>query len=298
MNSSWQPRAFVQRFFVALLVTAVFTAGGIGMAYWVAADKIDSAKTAKFAPDTLDDVGRGEPANFLIIGSDTRSFIDNATDEEHFGDPSEQTGQRSDTIMIAHIDPDTETGLLVSFPRDLWVDIPGKGPGEAQLGVQRRSAAGRRHDQAELRHPDQPLPRDRLRRLPQHRRRDRDGADLLPDTGARHPDRARHPGGGMPAPRRRDGAQLRAVAVLRVLREREVARRRLVRPRPHLAAAVLHPLARQRGGEVGIPQLHEDQRHHQQDRRQHHPRPRLSDSPTSSRSRRPSGRSIPESSRW
>jgi LCP family protein required for cell wall assembly len=127
MNSSWQPRAFVQRFFVALLVTAVFTAGGIGMAYWVAADKIDSAKTAKFAPNTLDDVGRGEPANFLIIGSDTRSFIDNATDEEHFGDPSEQTGQRSDTIMIAHIDPDTETGLLVSFPRDLWVEIPGKG---------------------------------------------------------------------------------------------------------------------------------------------------------------------------
>ena len=55
MNSSWQPRAFVQRFFVALLVTAVFTAGGIGMAYWVAADKIDSAKTAKFAPDTLDE---------------------------------------------------------------------------------------------------------------------------------------------------------------------------------------------------------------------------------------------------
>ena len=130
MSTSWQPRAFFQRFLVALLITAVFTAGGIGMAYWVAADKIDSAKTAEFEPDTLEDVGRGEPANFLIIGSDTRAFIDNETDEEHFGDPTEQTGQRSDTIMIAHIDPDTETGLLVSFPRDLWVDIPGKGSGK------------------------------------------------------------------------------------------------------------------------------------------------------------------------
>ena len=43
----------------------------------------------------------------------------------------EQTGERSDTIMVAHIDPDTETGLLVSFPRDLWVEIPGRG--EAKL---------------------------------------------------------------------------------------------------------------------------------------------------------------------
>jgi LCP family protein required for cell wall assembly len=129
MSNSWQPRAFVQRFLVALVLTAAFTAGGIGTAYWVAADKIDSAKTARFEPDTLDEVDRGEPANFLIIGSDTRAFIESDIDEEHFGDPAEQTGQRSDTIMIAHIDPDTETGLLVSFPRDLWVTIPGKGEG-------------------------------------------------------------------------------------------------------------------------------------------------------------------------
>ena len=59
MSTSWQPRAFFQRFVLALLVTTVFTASGIGMAYWVAADKIDSAKTAEFDPGTLDDVGRG-----------------------------------------------------------------------------------------------------------------------------------------------------------------------------------------------------------------------------------------------
>jgi polyisoprenyl-teichoic acid--peptidoglycan teichoic acid transferase len=127
MNLSWQPRAFLQRFVLALVLVSLFTATGIGMAYWIAADKIDSAKTAKFDPGTLDEVGRGQPANFLIIGSDTRAFVDNAADEQHFGDPGEQAGQRSDTIMIAHIDPDHGTGLLVSFPRDLWVRIPGKG---------------------------------------------------------------------------------------------------------------------------------------------------------------------------
>jgi len=127
MTSSWQPRAFLQRFLVALVIATVFTAGAIGSAYWVAAGKIDSAKKARFDPGTLADAKRGKPANFLIIGSDTRAFVNNTVDEEHFGDAQNQTGQRSDTIMIAHVDPDHETGMLVSFPRDLWVDIPGRG---------------------------------------------------------------------------------------------------------------------------------------------------------------------------
>jgi LCP family protein required for cell wall assembly len=63
----------------------------------------------------------------LIIGSDTRAFVDSAADEQHFGDAQGQSGQRSDTIMVAHVDPTTGTGMLVSFPRDLWVDIPGAG---------------------------------------------------------------------------------------------------------------------------------------------------------------------------
>ena len=173
--------------------TAVFTASGIGMAYWVAADKIDSAKTARFEPDTLDDVERGRARELPDhrLGH-ARVHRRTTLDEEHFGDPAEQTGQRSDTIMIAHIDPDTETGLLVSFPRDLWVEIPGQGEAKINAAFNDGPADRRRDDQAELRHPDQPLPRDRLRRLPQHRRRDRHGADLLPDAGARHPDRARH----------------------------------------------------------------------------------------------------------
>ena len=127
MSSSAQVRAFFQRFVLALLLVTVFTASGIGMAYWIAADKIDSAKTARFDPGTLADTQRGEPANFLIIGSDSRAFVKDATDESHFGNPDQQTGQRSDTIMIAHIDPDSHTGLLVSFPRDLWVQVPGLG---------------------------------------------------------------------------------------------------------------------------------------------------------------------------
>jgi LCP family protein required for cell wall assembly len=73
----------------------------------------------------------GGGANYLMIGSDTRAFSsDDPLDPQRFG---EAGGQRSDTIMVLHVDPDAERALLVSFPRDLWVDIPGRG--EAKLNA-------------------------------------------------------------------------------------------------------------------------------------------------------------------
>ena len=125
-RSHW--RAFARRFAVALLVVSSITAGGIAGAYWVANDKIDDIPDADIPENLLDRLAdEGDSANFLIIGSDTRAFVDSAKDAESFGDAATQSGQRSDTVMIAHVDPDSETGLLVSFPRDLWVDIPGLG---------------------------------------------------------------------------------------------------------------------------------------------------------------------------
>ena len=113
---------------VASVVVSSLTAGGIGGAYWVANDKVDSIPDANIPEGTLDRVvDKGAPANFLIIGSDTRAFVDTEQEAQSFGDAQTQSGQRSDTIMIAHVDPDTQSGLLVSFPRDLWVDIPGVG---------------------------------------------------------------------------------------------------------------------------------------------------------------------------
>ncbi len=51
------------------------------------------------------------PLNYLLIGSDLRSF-----------DP--QAGQRSDTIVIVHIPAGLKKAYLISVPRDLLVDIP------------------------------------------------------------------------------------------------------------------------------------------------------------------------------
>lgn len=114
--------AFIRRFFVALVLVVVVTTGAIGVAYAIAAHKVNGIATANIDPSVLEG-GR----NFLLIGSDTRAFVTTPQQAQAFGSAQSQTGQRSDTIMLAHVDPGNGGGFIVSLPRDLWVDIPGMG---------------------------------------------------------------------------------------------------------------------------------------------------------------------------
>ncbi len=68
--------------------------------------------------------GPAQGGNYLIVGSDSRAFVDNATQEQAFGSPTQETGQRADVMMVLHIDPETKSNYLVSFPRDLLVPDP------------------------------------------------------------------------------------------------------------------------------------------------------------------------------
>jgi polyisoprenyl-teichoic acid--peptidoglycan teichoic acid transferase len=52
--------------------------------------------------------------NYVLLGSDSR-------------DPEDEGDGRSDSIMVAHLDEDRDKAYLISFPRDMWVDIPGHG---------------------------------------------------------------------------------------------------------------------------------------------------------------------------
>ncbi|KQZ90122.1 transcriptional regulator [Phycicoccus sp. Root563] len=56
--------------------------------------------------------GAKDAQNFLIIGSDARAGL---------------AGARSDVIVLMHVAADRKTVNLVHFPRDLYVDIPGRG---------------------------------------------------------------------------------------------------------------------------------------------------------------------------
>ncbi|KAA5829275.1 LytR family transcriptional regulator [Saccharopolyspora hirsuta] len=72
--------------------------------------------------DSIKDVAKQTgDQNFLLVGSDTRA---GAKPEDGVGSEDETQGARSDTTMIAHIPADRSRVVLVSFPRDLQVDMP------------------------------------------------------------------------------------------------------------------------------------------------------------------------------
>jgi len=64
-----------------------------------------------------------QPCNFLVLGSDSRQGL-----PSQYGTDAGIGGtSRADTIMLVHTDPRSRKAVVLSFPRDLWVRIPGLG---------------------------------------------------------------------------------------------------------------------------------------------------------------------------
>ena len=78
-------------------------------------------------PGLASDDETGNIMNVLMVGSDSREntsgYIADATGKGDEG----TAGQRSDTIMILHIDPSQQKAAILSIPRDLYLPIPGNG---------------------------------------------------------------------------------------------------------------------------------------------------------------------------
>lgn len=108
---------------VGVLVVALGAVAVIGGYYGKAAlDGLNSVeRDPSFMPTRTEnrpapvEVKEGEPnppMNIVIMGTDARN-------------PDEQG--RSDVLMVLHLTGDREAGYLISFPRDYWVPIPGRG---------------------------------------------------------------------------------------------------------------------------------------------------------------------------
>lgn len=107
---------------IALGLAFVLTAAGAATAYLYQATRTatDHVKHARLMPPQHEsdpagvDNGGGlskAPVNFLLMGSDAHHA---------------STG-RSDTLMLLHLDADRHAAYLISFPRDMYVPIPGHG---------------------------------------------------------------------------------------------------------------------------------------------------------------------------
>src|SRR4051812_13444211 len=113
---------------LAVVVVVVVAAGAtVGIyAGWVSRSFTSNLHREAMLPVTAA-AAPGEPAapprptkvstravDYVLMGSDSR-------------DPGDAGAGRSDSLMVLHLDADRRAAYLVSFPRDMYVSIPGHG---------------------------------------------------------------------------------------------------------------------------------------------------------------------------
>ena len=108
---------------VALLLLGLVFAGVVGVAGYYATQLQRSMSQIQRQPDAMPTDSRppsatpapqapNPPLNIVLMGTDSRGPGDRG---------------RSDSLMVLHISGDRKNAYFVSFPRDMWVDIPGHG---------------------------------------------------------------------------------------------------------------------------------------------------------------------------
>jgi LCP family protein required for cell wall assembly len=115
----WRRRAIYLLSFIVLLGAA-----GAGGVYFYAKYRYDEITKIHSKHLVKQAAKPGAPFNVLLVGSDSRAFVNNATQIKAFGDDADAGGQRSDVTMVARFVPATKSVTVLSIPRDLWVDIP------------------------------------------------------------------------------------------------------------------------------------------------------------------------------
>ncbi|MDQ3306275.1 MAG: LCP family protein [Actinomycetota bacterium] len=115
------PQRFLITFNCILIVMCVMGASAVGYSYYRFGN-IPRVSLGGF----LADEPPGRPQNYLLVGSDSREFVQSGDDLDSFGDTSDTGTNKADTMILVRIDPQAETASMVSFPRDLIVTIAGR----------------------------------------------------------------------------------------------------------------------------------------------------------------------------
>lgn len=98
-----------------VVALAVMVAGFYVWRVWSTTSDIERSTTLLPADDVerpASDAAVAGSFNYVLMGSDSRGEGDRG---------------RSDVLMLAHVPPTRDKVYIVSFPRDMWVQIPGRG---------------------------------------------------------------------------------------------------------------------------------------------------------------------------
>ena len=115
------PRRLLRPVLAVVVLLAVLAAGGFVLARHYEGElrrtSLAAPATHRMGPATARRQ-KTPSSNYLLVGSDTRAGKDGA-----FGS-ADTSGQRSDTVILAHLPAGATRPTLLSFPRDAYVLIP------------------------------------------------------------------------------------------------------------------------------------------------------------------------------
>lgn len=103
---------------VLLLVALVVYPLSLGIVAWQNVNRVEALESGVDTPGTT----------FLLVGSDSRAGL---SDEQigtlATGTEADAGGRRTDTILLLHVPTGTGPAVLVSLPRDSYLELPGRG---------------------------------------------------------------------------------------------------------------------------------------------------------------------------
>jgi polyisoprenyl-teichoic acid--peptidoglycan teichoic acid transferase len=103
-------RSWVQRVLLTTGVAASTLCLAVSGFVGYSVTRIGSNRFEEADASNIVEVGNDEPQNWLVVGSDNRDDV---------------AGNRTDTIMVVRVDPQSTKVDILSFQRDLWVPIAG-----------------------------------------------------------------------------------------------------------------------------------------------------------------------------
>ena len=109
-----------RRLLIAFTAFTAFCTFSVGLGYVYVQRRLGQISRVSLPALGVDS---GRVMNVLLVGSDSRANLQGAV-AAGFG-KAEVGGQRSDTVMILHVDPASQKAAVVSVPRDLYVPIAG-----------------------------------------------------------------------------------------------------------------------------------------------------------------------------
>jgi LCP family protein required for cell wall assembly len=120
--------AWLRHRWIWIVVAVVLLLGGIGgYAVWYYYDLQGDVQVR--IPPVQEEPDEAKPFNVLLVGSDSRRGLTEEEQERLGADDVDPvtgeaiSGSRADTLILAHIDPETNEVTMVQFPRDLYVPL-------------------------------------------------------------------------------------------------------------------------------------------------------------------------------